>query len=89
VKLQFVQLLKDYSCLFDWLVGLLVGLFLCSHLEHRASVKLFVSLQFYNLRHSVGMIKSRRMGWAGHVARMGGRGMHIGYWWGSHKERDH
>jgi hypothetical protein len=25
----------------------------CSHLEHRASVKSFVSLQFRNLRHSV------------------------------------
>jgi hypothetical protein len=28
------------------------------------------------------MIKSRRMRWAGHVARMGRRGMYIGYWWG-------
>jgi hypothetical protein len=28
------------------------------------------------------MIKSRRMRWAGNVARMGRRGMHIGYWWG-------
>jgi hypothetical protein len=34
------------------------------------------------------MIKSRRMRWAGHVALMGGRrGMHIGYWWESQKER--
>jgi hypothetical protein len=37
----------------------------------------------------IRMIKSRKMGWAGHVARMGGRGMHIGYWWESQKERDH
>jgi hypothetical protein len=28
----------------------------CSHLEHRASVKRFVSLQFLNLRHSVGLL---------------------------------
>jgi hypothetical protein len=26
--------------------------------------------------------------WARHVARMGRRGMHIGYWWESQKERD-
>jgi hypothetical protein len=28
----------------------------CSHLEHRALVKRFVSLQFLNLRHSVGLL---------------------------------
>jgi hypothetical protein len=28
----------------------------CSHLEHRASVKRFVPLQFLNLRHSVGLL---------------------------------
>jgi hypothetical protein len=28
----------------------------CSHLEHRASVKRFVSLQFLNLRESVGLL---------------------------------
>jgi hypothetical protein len=28
----------------------------CSHLEHRTFVKLFVSLQFLNLRHSVGFL---------------------------------
>jgi hypothetical protein len=34
------------------------------------------------------MIKSRRMIWAKHIALMGRRGMHIGYWWESHEERD-
>jgi hypothetical protein len=29
----------------------------CSHLEHRASVKRFVSLQFINVRHSVGLFR--------------------------------
>jgi hypothetical protein len=28
----------------------------CSHSENRASVKRFVSLQFLNLRHSVGLL---------------------------------
>jgi hypothetical protein len=35
------------------------------------------------------MIKSRSIRWAGHVARMGRRGMHIAYWWESQMERDH
>jgi hypothetical protein len=33
------------------------------------------------------MMKSRRMRLAGYVAKMGRRGMHIGYWWESQKER--
>jgi hypothetical protein len=36
----------------------------------------------------IRMIKPRRMRWAGHVARMGRSGMHIGYLWESQKERD-
>jgi hypothetical protein len=37
----------------------------------------------------IRIIKSRRMRWAGHVARMGRRGMPIDYWWESQRERDH
>jgi hypothetical protein len=43
----------------------------------------------YSSPNIIRMIKSRRMRWAGHVARMGRRGMHVGYWLGSRKERDH
>jgi hypothetical protein len=35
------------------------------------------------------MTKSRMIRLAGHVARMGRRGTHIGYWWESQKEGDH
>jgi hypothetical protein len=35
------------------------------------------------------MIKSRRMRWAGHVARMGEKRKHIVYWWENQTERDH
>jgi hypothetical protein len=43
----------------------------------------------YSSPNIIRMIKSRKMRWTGNVARMGRRGMHIGYWWGSQKERDH
>jgi hypothetical protein len=48
--------------------------------------------ELHNLYSSpsiIRMIKSRRMRWAGHVARMGQRGMPIEYWWESQKERHH
>jgi hypothetical protein len=35
------------------------------------------------------MIKSGRMKWEGHVARKGGRGMHIWFLWEIQKGRDH
>jgi hypothetical protein len=44
---------------------------------------------FYSSPSIIRTIKSRRVRWAGYVARMGRRGMHIGYWWGSEKERDY
>jgi hypothetical protein len=43
----------------------------------------------YSSPSIIRMIKSRMMRWAGHVARMGETGMHIGYWWESQKEREH
>jgi hypothetical protein len=42
----------------------------------------------YSLPSIIRIIKSRRMRWAGHVARMGRRGTRIDYWWGSQRERD-
>jgi hypothetical protein len=43
----------------------------------------------YSLPDITIMIKSRSMRWTGHVARMGRRGMNIGFLWESQKERDH
>jgi hypothetical protein len=37
----------------------------------------------------IRMIKSKIMRWTGNVARMGRGGMHIGFWLGTRKERDH
>jgi hypothetical protein len=42
----------------------------------------------YSSPSIISIIKSRRMTWAGNVARMGRRGTLIDYWWESQKERD-
>jgi hypothetical protein len=38
---------------------------------------------------TIRMIKSKRMRWTGHVARMGRGRLHIEYWWESRKEGDY
>ena len=43
----------------------------------------------YSLPNIVRVVKSRRMRWAGHVARMGRIEVCTGCWWGSLRERDH
>ena len=43
----------------------------------------------YSSPNIVRVIKSRRMRWAGHVARMGEERGSIGSWWGNRRERDH
>jgi hypothetical protein len=43
----------------------------------------------YSSPSIIRIIKSRKMRWAGHVARMGIRGIRIDYWWERQRERDH
>ena len=43
----------------------------------------------YSSPNIVWVIKSRRMRWAGHVARMGEERGCIGSWWGNQREGDH
>jgi len=43
----------------------------------------------YSSPNIVGVINSRRIRWAGHVARMGEEKGNTGSWWGNRSERDH
>jgi hypothetical protein len=43
----------------------------------------------YSSPSIIRMIKPRAIRWTEHVESKGRRGMHIGYWWESQKERDH
>ena len=43
----------------------------------------------YSSPNIVRVIKSRRMRWAAHVARMERANVYTGFWWGNLKERDH
>ena len=46
-------------------------------------------IDLYSPPNIVRVIKSRRMRWAGHVARMGEERGCIGSWWGNRREGDH
>ena len=59
--------------------------------RQRQEVFLFQNLET-NLCSSPSIfrvIKSRKMRWAGHVARMGRGEAYTGFWWGNLRERDH
>ena len=43
----------------------------------------------YSSLNIVWVIKSRRMRWAGHVARMGRGEAYTGVWWGNLRERNY
>jgi hypothetical protein len=43
----------------------------------------------YSSPNIIRVITSRRMRWAGLVARMGKKEVHTGFWWGDLREGDH
>jgi len=50
---------------------------------------LALDTDLYSSPNIVRVIKSRRMRWAGHVARMGEERGCIEFWWGNRRGRDH
>ena len=54
-----------------------------------AEFRLCVGHDLYSSPNFVRVIKSRRMRWAGHVARMGEERGVIGSWWRNRRKRDH
>ena len=59
-------------------------------LNGRYTCKATISWEFdyRSVKYGVRVIKSRRMRWAGHVARMGEERGPVGSWWGNRRERD-
>jgi hypothetical protein len=43
----------------------------------------------YSSPNIIRVINSRRMRWVGHVAHVGKRVVHTGFWWGDLREGDH
>ena len=43
----------------------------------------------YSSSNTFGVIKSKKVRWAGHIARMGRGEAYTGFWWGNLRERDH
>ena len=70
----------------------LLALLGAHHIFHVSGLRVNLNEELNDLYSSpniVWVIKSRRMRWAGCVARMGEERRCIGSWWGNRRERDH